>query len=123
MKKTLVFLLAVLFVLPFLFGCGVTVPTSQEAKEKLEGMGYEVTLDLMDEAALEGYEKKQVVILNADKDGEFALQAYYFQTKADTDRFMAEKGGLLRKNVEAFHKFGYSICRGTEEAVEALLYK
>ena len=121
MKKALVLILAVLVVLPVLAGCGATVPTSREAKEKLEALGYTVTVELLDESVLGGYDKKQVAVLNAEKDGEFALQAYYFQTRGDTDRFMEEHAGLLRKNVEAFHKFGYSICRGTEEAVEALL--
>ena len=120
MKKIVLLLILVSVCIPLLCGCA-TVPTSKDAKIKMEDAGYTVTLTRFNEAASEDYEEKQIIQLNAEKDDEFFLQAYFFRTKADTDRFFREKQESLRRDVEAFHKFGYVICRGSAEAVADFL--
>lgn len=104
-----------------LTGCVTYVPNSADAKAKLEDKGYVVSLHPVNTEPLEAYGDDQLILLNAEKDGVVVLQSYFFRNKEDTDRYFKERGTMLRSDVEAFHKFGYVICRGTAEAMEAFL--
>lgn len=117
-RMRIALLLVVLAML--LTGCVIRVPTSQVAREKLENAGYTVSVDKI-AGSETGDNGEQVILLNAEKDGINVLQVYFFTSKQDTDHFFKDHSLDLRSNVEAFHKFGYVICRGTSDAMAEFL--
>ena len=122
MKKTVVSAAMVLLVLFLLSGCVTRVPNSEDAKAKLEEKGYAVDLIVLDPEDQEKEGAEQVVMLNAyTQDGETALQVYFFTNAQATNDFFEEKSVSLRSDVEEFHKYKYSICRGTHQAVQDFL--
>ena len=121
MKKTLFCLLLLALCLAVLSGCVVRIPTSADAKEKMEKAGYAVTLDRLELLDVNGYDDDQLVKLTADQDGEIVLEAYFFRNKKDAELFFKNRQRDLRSNVEAFHKFDHVICRGTASAMEDFL--
>ena len=121
MKKTIVSLLILSVLFAALSGCAKQIPTSAGAKEKMEKAGYDVFLDRIELLELDGYQDRQLVKLRAESNGETVLEAYFFRTKADADRFFKLRQEDLRSNVEAFHKFDHVICRGTAKAMEDFL--
>ena len=121
MKKTLFCLLLLALCLAVLSGCVVRIPTSADAKEKMEKAGYAVTLDRLELLDMNGYDDDQLVKLTADQDGEIVLEAYFFRNKKDAELFFKNRQRDLRSNVEAFHKFDHVICRGTASAMEDFL--
>ncbi len=120
MKRFTVLFFFVL-VFPFLLaGCFRRLPASAGAREKLENAGYTVTVRKIEMLASEAYTDGQIVMLDAEN-GEKSIQIYFFRTKADTDKFYRSKREDLQKNVEAFHKFDFLICRGSAAAMEDFL--
>lgn len=115
-KLCLIFLV---FASVLLSSC-TTVPTSVEAKEKMESLGYTVELFTKygDEVANQGI--TQVTVLRATKDKEF-LDAYFFANEEDTDTFYSGRSKSLSADVEVLKKNRYSIYRGTQNAVDDFL--
>ncbi len=109
-KKILLLLLAMCL---FLCSCKTVIPNSEEAKEKLENLGYTVDLQVQRGNSQEEYSVDQVVILNAYRDGELQLQVYYFCKEEDTEKFYNAHSESLKKNQQVFKKNRYSIYRGT----------
>lgn len=114
--------LILLFVSLFLLSaCAtVTIPNSAEAKEKLEALGYTVSLEIQYGDMVKGYGIEQVTILSADK-GEDFIQVYYFTNKEDTDTFYEARSASISRNVEVAKKNKYSIYRGSKASVEDFL--
>ena len=120
MKRIISVILLILACILLLTGCVTRVPTSQEAKQKLEEAGYSVTMYPFSGDSFADYMDGQVIHLSAQK-GDADVEAYFFRCKEDTDRFFQDHQKSLRSGVEAFHKFGYVICLGSASAVEDLL--
>lgn len=114
-------ILSLFLVLILLSSCkAVTIPNSHEAKNKLEELGYTVSLEIQYGDMVKAYGIDQVTILSADK-GESFLQVYYFTNKEDTDTFYQARSASLSRNVEIAKKNKYSIYRGSKSAVEDFL--
>ena len=102
-------------------GCSKTViPTSVEAKEKLEKLGYSVSVNVNVYERTEDFPIAQITTLTADKNGD-VLQAYFFTCKEDTDAFFKLRATSLSKGVEVIKKNKYSIYRGSAQSVAELL--
>lgn len=117
MKKTL---LLILICFSFLLSsCSVTIPTSTEAKEKLEELGYTVSLNISfgSDVAHEGI--TQVTILKANL-GDDYIQAYFFANEEDTETFYKAREKAFT-SADVTKKNKYSIYRGTEKAVDDFL--
>jgi lipopolysaccharide export LptBFGC system permease protein LptF len=116
MKKIFSLMLAACFCL-FLAACKTTViPTSAEAKEKMEKLGYLCTVNVQYGEEVATYGITQVTILTADQDDEY-IQVYFFANQEDTDRFFQQKAATLTDGVNIVKKNRYSIYRGTEKAI------
>jgi hypothetical protein len=98
----------------------VTIPNSQEAKEKLEALGYTVSLEIQYGDMVKAYEIDQVTILSADKGDDF-IQVYYFTNQEDTNTFYEARSASISRNVEVSKKNKYSIYRGSKSSVEDFL--
>ncbi len=123
MKRTTTILL--IFILTLLFSsCGNTIPNSQEAKDKLEDLGYAVNVSLYyGEEAKKLFRVDQITILNAEIDREQFIQVYFFTNEADTQTFYNEYSATLTSGVEVVKKNKFSIYRGSQEAVADFLGK
>lgn len=119
MKRVLILVLALAFLFSF-SACSTKIPTSAEAKEKMQALGYDVDLSVQygSDVAVQGIQ--QVTFLFCDKDDDF-LQVYFFTNKEDTDKFYKENQKSLEYDVEVIHKNRYSIYRGTKAATEDFL--
>lgn len=121
MKRTICFILFVFVCVAAFTSCSkITILNSAEAKEKLEKLGYVVTVDVHYGDQVEVYEIDQVTILTADK-GDDYIQVYYFTNENDTNTFYDARTNSLTRGVEVAKKNKYSIYRGTEKAVEDFL--
>ena len=118
MKKIILFVLLFALTLPFLTGCVTRIPDSQHTKEKLESLGYVVEIEYFDEMKVSDHTCGQVVALTAEKDGAFALQAYFFQNKEDTKQYFDVRRVSLYKNMESVKRYDYSIWRGNAAAIK-----
>ncbi len=120
MKKIL-FLILVICLCFSLSACETTViPTSSEAIEKLEKLGYVCTKSVQYGEEVVSYGITQVTILTADLDDEY-IQVYFFANQEDTDQFFQLKAATLTDGVDIVKKNRYSIYRGTEKAIEDFL--
>ena len=120
MKKGVLSILVILACVFLLTGCVTRVPNSEAAKAKLEQAGYSVSVGPFNGEAYKEFTDGQVIHLHAEK-GDAFLEAYFFRSREDTDLFYEKHGISLRSGVEAYHKFGYVICRGSASAVEDFL--
>ncbi len=118
MKKRIVLILTLATL--FLVSCSTTIPSSAQAQEKLEALGYKVEsfTKYGDEVAAQKI--TQVTVLYATK-GEDFLDAYFFANEEDTDTFYADRAKSLSSDVEILRKNKYSIYRGTKAAVDDFL--
>ena len=119
MKRLLSIFFAILLVAS-LFSCTKTIPSSEEAKEKMEKLGYDVELSILYGKDAKNYGIQQVTFVFCEKDEEF-LQAYFFANEEDTDRFYEINRTSMESNVSVIEKNRYSIYRGTKKAVEDFL--
>lgn len=119
MKKFVVLILALAFLFSF-SSCTTEIPTSTEAKEKMQALGYDVDLSVRYGSDVAVLGIQQVTFLSCDKDDDF-LQAYFFTNKEDTDKFYKDNQNSLEYDVEVIHKNRYSIYRGTKAAAEDFL--
>lgn len=97
-----------------------TIPNSQEAKAKLEDLGYTVQMFTQygDDVSTMGI--TQVTVLYADK-GEDSLSVYFFANAEDTKTFFRDRARSISKDVEIAKKNKYSIYAGSKNAVEDFL--
>ena len=117
MKRLLSSLLIILISVSIFASCStVTIPNSEEAKEKMEALGYTVQIDVQYGEMVAVYNIDQVTILTADKGDDF-IQVYFFTNKEDTDKFYKDRARSLTRSVEVARKNKYSIYRGTQTAV------
>ena len=119
MKKNLVVLLALFAV--FLCACTKVIPTSVQAKEKLESLGYTVEIDLVKGEDAKEQNITQLTLLSAYREEDLVLQVYYFVTPEDTDRFYEDHGFNMRRNQEVFEKYKFTIIRGKLSARDDFL--
>jgi hypothetical protein len=121
MKKLLALLLSFLLLFGMLVSCSaVTIPNSEEAEQKMKGLGYSVIREIQYGQMVSTLNIKQVTILSADK-GDTFIQVYYFTSEEDTDTYFKDHESSLSKNVEVVKKNKFSIYRGSESAVEDFL--
>ena len=121
MKKITFLLLALVLLLPVFTSCAsVTILNSEEAKKKMEDLGYTVQIDVQYGEMVAVYKIDQVTILTADKGDDF-IQVYYFTNQDDTDTFYKDRARSLTRSVEVARKNKYSIYRGTQTAVDDFL--
>lgn len=117
MKKTLVLVLICLsFVLS---SCSVTIPSSVEAKEKLEKLGYDVSLKTQFGSEVSDQGITQVTILKANL-GDDYICAYFFANEEDTETFYKSREKAFT-SADLSKKNKYSIYRGTQKAVDDFL--
>ena len=121
MKRTSIILFFLVFALLF-SSCGKTIPNSQEAKEKLQALGYSVKVSLYyGEEANKLFHVDQITLLDAELDREQFIQVYFFTNEEDTLAFYREHSGALTSGVEVVKKNKYSIYRGSQQAVSDFL--
>ena len=120
MKRFSSFILLCLICLLFSSCTTVTIPNSAEAKEKLEKLGYTVSIEIQYGEMVASYGIDQVTILSADKEDDF-IQVYYFTNKEDTNTFYEARSASISRNVEVAKKNRYSIYRGSKASVEDFL--
>lgn len=121
MKKITFLLLALVLLLPVFTSCAsVTILNSEEAKKKMEDLGYTVQIDVQYGEMVAVYKIDQITILTADKGDDF-IQVYYFTNQDDTDTFYKDRARSLTRSVEVARKNKYSIYRGTQTAVDDFL--
>ncbi len=114
MKRIITVLILLITVL--MASCSkVAIPNSSQAEEKLENLGYNVTIKVFygEDAAVVGV--TQMTQLTAEKDGDY-FQAYFFANEEDTDTFYSAKATSLSKDVDVLKKNKYSIYRGSKSA-------
>jgi len=117
LKKSFFLVLICLSLL--LSACTVSIPNSKEAKEKLEKLGYTVSLSTQFGSEVVDQGITQVTILKANC-GDDYVQAYFFANEEDTETFYSErKKGFSSGDVAKKNK--YSIYRGTEKGIEDFL--
>ncbi len=120
MKRVLSLSFLFILLLSMVSCAAVTIPGSKEAKEKLEKLGYTVTLEIQYGDMVKDYGIQQLTILSAEK-GEDFIQVYYFTNKEDTDTFYEARSASISRNVEIAKKNKYSIYRGSKASVEDFL--
>ncbi len=119
MKKFSIILL-ILIMLVSMPSCTTTIPNSADGKEKMEALGYETEIYVQHGEAVSALGIQQVTFLFCDKEDDF-LQAYFFASKEDTDKYYKENQRSLESDVEVIRKNRYSIYRGTKAAAEDFL--
>ena len=118
MKKFLIFVfICFSFVLS---ACSVTIPNSVEATEKLEKLGYTVSLTTQFGSEVSDQGITQVTILKANLNDEY-IYAYFFANEEDTDTFYSQREKAFASKDEISKKNKYSIYRGTKTAVDDFL--